>query len=137
MELIELPFLLIGQRFAVDFGKVHTATKICRFFFGEETGLADETGAHGEGFLDIFIVRRVISPEHRVAICILFPGTEHKAVLFVVGRRQHGIPEGGKLSVVGDIGSFHLRCMFVESDIFSHRRDLSLNICNFTAVFIG
>ncbi len=40
------------------------------------------------------------------------------------------------MSVIGDIGSFHLRCVFVESDIFSHRRDLILNICNFTAVFI-
>lgn len=53
-----------------------------------------------------------------------------------IGCRQHGISEGGKLSVIGDIGSFHLRCVFVESDIFSHRRDLILNICNFTAVFI-
>ena len=83
------------------------------------------------------LVRRIISPEHRVAVCILFPCAEHKAVLFAVGHRQYGISEGGKLSVIRDIGSFHLRCVFVESDIFPHRRDLILNICNFTAVFIG
>ena len=46
------------------------------------------------------------------------------------------ISEGGKLSVIGDIGSFHLRCVFVETDIFPHRRNLILNVCNFTAVFI-
>ncbi len=54
----------------------------------------------------------------------------------ILGCRQHGISEGGKLSVIGDIGSFHLRCVFVESDIFPHRRNLFLNVCNFTAVFI-
>ena len=54
-----------------------------------------------------------------------------------IGCRQHRISEGGKLSVIGDIGSFHLRCVFVESDIFSHRRDLILDVRNFTAVFIG
>ena len=75
LKLIQLPFLLIGQRFAVAFGEVHTATKVCRFILTEQTIFADETGAHGKGFLDIFIVRRVISPEHRVAVCILFPGT--------------------------------------------------------------
>ena len=69
MELIQLPFLLIGQRFAVAFGEVHTATKVCRFILTEQSVLVDETGAHGESFLDIFIVRRVISPEHRVAVC--------------------------------------------------------------------
>ena len=84
----------------------------------------------------IFIVRRVISPEHRITVCILFPCAEHEAVLFTVGRRQHGISEGGKLSVIGDAVGFHLRCVFVESDIFPHRRNLFLNICNFTAVFI-
>ena len=86
--------------------------------------LADETGAHGEGFFDIFIVRRIISPEHRVATFILFPDTEHKAVLFAVGRRQHGISEGGKLSVIGDAIGFHLRGVFVESDIRTHNTDL-------------
>ena len=73
MELIELSFLLIGQRFAVGLGEVHTATKVCRFILTEQAAFADETGAHGEGFPDIFIVRRIISPEHRVAVCILFP----------------------------------------------------------------
>ena len=135
-EGIELPFLLIGQCFAVGFCKADTATKVCRFILTEKSVFADETGAHGKGFLDIFIVRRVISPEHRVATFILFPGTKHKAVLFAVGRRQHGISEGGKLSVIRDAVGFHLRCVFVESDIFPHRRNLFLNVCNFTAVFI-
>lgn len=31
------------------------------------------------------------------------------------------------MSVIGDIGSFHLRCVFVETDIFPHRRNLILN----------
>lgn len=126
----------IGQCFAVGLGKVHTATKVCRFILTKKSFFVDETGAHGKGFLDIFIVRRIISPEHRVTVCVLLPCAEHKAVLFTVGCRQHRISEGGKLSVIGDIGSFHLRCVFVESDIFPHRRDLILNVCNFTAVFI-
>ena len=46
---------------------------------------------------------------------------------------QHGVSERGKLSVIGNIGSLHLRC---ETDIFPHRRDFILNVCNFTAVFI-
>ena len=101
-----------------------------------EAKFADETGTHCKGFFDIFIVRRVISPKHRVAVCILLPCAEHKAVLFAVGRRQYGISEGGKLSGIGDAVGFHLRCVFVESDIFPHRRNLILNVCNFTAVFI-
>ncbi len=53
-----------------------------------------------------------------------------------VGRCQHNIAEGGKLPVIGDIGNLHLWCVFVQSDIFSRRRDLGLNVCSFTAVFI-
>lgn len=43
---------------AVAFGEVHTATKVCRFILTEQAVFADETGAHGKGLLDIFIVRR-------------------------------------------------------------------------------
>ena len=100
---------------------------VCRFFLTEQAVFADETGAHGKGFLGIFIVRRIISPEHRITVCVLFPCAEHKAVLFAVGCRQHGISECGKLSVIGVTVGFHLRGVFVESDIFSHRRKLILN----------
>ncbi len=50
--------------------------------------------------------------------------------------RDEDISEGSKLSVIGDAVSLHLRCAFVQTDIFPHRRDLILNVRNFTAVFI-
>ena len=50
---------------------------------------------------------------------------------------KYNLKVSGKVNLsIGDIGSLHLRCVFVETDIFPHRGNLILNVCNFTAVFI-